>query len=82
MTDLMYRKLKETIFVNTLRATKNPQNLLEDGTPNWNFVDAEAYEDTITDTRYDRVDVENNFYTIFDGVCDRLGEILNLKETV
>jgi len=69
MNDVMIRSLEETIFVNTLRAARNPENLLEDGTPNWNFVDADAYMDTINDTRYNRVDVEENFYTLFDGVC-------------
>lgn len=82
MTDLAMFKLEETIFVNALRAAKNPENLLDDGTPNWNFVDADAYMDTINDTRYNRADVEEHFYTLFDGVCFRLGEILNLKETV
>jgi hypothetical protein len=69
MNDLTIRKLEETIFVNTLKAARNPENLLEDGTPNWNFVDADAYMDTINDTRYERADVEEHFYTLFDGVC-------------
>ena len=69
MNDVMKTQLEETIFVNTLRAARNPENLLEDGTPNWNFVDADAYMDTINDTRYNRADVEENFYDLFDGVC-------------
>ena len=92
MTDLAMFELEETIFVNALRAARNPENLLEDGTPNWNFVDADAYMDTINDTRYDRADVEENFYTLFDGVCFQIDKVLsyqleidkvlNLKETV
>lgn len=68
-TDLDVRNLEETIFVNALRAAKNPENLLEDGTPNWNFVDADAYMDTLNDERYSREIVEAEFYNLFDGVC-------------
>ena len=83
MTDLAMFKLEETIFVNALRAARNPENLLDDGTPNWNFVDADAYMDTINDTRYNRADVEEHFYTLFDGVCFQVDKVLNrLKETV
>ena len=83
MTDLAMFKLEETIFVNALRAARNPENLLEDGTPNWNFVDADAYMDTINDTRYNRADVEEHFYTLFDGVCFQVDKVLNrLKENV
>ena len=76
MNDAMKTLLEETIFVNTLRAARNPENLLEDGTPNWNFVDADAYMDTINDERYDRADVEENFYDLFDGVCYQVGKTL------
>ena len=83
MTDLAMFKLEETIFVNALRAARNPENLLDDGTPNWNFVDADAYMDTINDTRYNRADVEEHFYTLFDGVCFQVDKVLNrLKENV
>ena len=83
MTDLAMIKLEETIFVNALRAARNPENLLDDGTPNWDFVDADAYMDTINDTRYNRADVEEHFYTLFDGVCFQIDKVLNrLKENV
>ena len=83
MTDLAMFKLEETIFVNALRAARNPENLLDDGTPNWDFVDADAYMDTINDTRYNRADVEEHFYTLFDGVCFQVDKVLNrLKENV
>ena len=76
MNDVMIRSLEETIFVNTLRAARNPENLLEDGTPNWNFVDADAYMDTINDERYDRDVVAEIFYDLFDGVCYQVGKTL------
>ncbi len=76
MNDVMMTQLEETIFVNTLRAARNPETLLEDGTPNWNFVDADAYMDTINDTRYDRDEVAEIFYDIFDGVCYQVGKTL------
>ena len=63
------RALEETMFVNALRAAKNPENHMEDGTVNWCFVDADTYMDTLNDDRYERQLVEENFYTLFDGVC-------------
>jgi hypothetical protein len=68
-TEADIRVLENVIYVNALKAARNPENLLEDGTPNWNFVDADAYMDTLDQYKNARDLVEAEFYNLFDGVC-------------
>jgi hypothetical protein len=76
-TDMGVKNLEETIFANALKAARNPENLLEDGTPNWNWVDSDSYIDTLNDSRYPREMVEAEFYNLFDGVCFHVQKVLN-----
>ena len=66
-------KLKSYMVEDMTRALANPENLLEDGSVNWNFVDADTYMDTIARYPLDQREfVEKTFYTLFDNVADEV----------
>jgi hypothetical protein len=64
--------LIETIKENVEKAIKNPENINEDGTINWNFVDSDAYCETVDNPAFHVVFVENHFYDHFDSICDEV----------
>jgi len=49
------------------KAITNPDNFNEDGTPNWNYVDADVYMDIPSPEG--GVEVQQ-FYAAFDYLCD------------
>ena len=70
MTTLNHKQLEERIFVNVLRAARNPENIMADGEINWCFVDSDAYIDTLAMySSSEQEFVRDNFYALFDGVC-------------
>lgn len=78
-TETDIRVLENVIYVNALKAARNPENLLEDGTPNWCFVDADAYMDTLNQYKNARDLVEEEFYNLFDRVCFAVDKALEAK---
>jgi hypothetical protein len=71
-TEADIRVLENVIYVNALKAARNSENRNEDGSINWNFVDADAYMDTLDQYKNGRDLVEAEFYNLFDSVCDKV----------
>ena len=52
------------------KAITTPDNFNEDGTPNWNYIDADVYMDTAPEGDLFGSSETKEFYAAFDYLCD------------
>jgi len=77
---MIKRVTKERVKEAIVAAIKLPENRLEDGSFNWNFIDADAYTEVLGDVPSYKRD-EEKFYQYFDEIVFEIPPELRPKAT-
>ena len=77
---MIKRVTKETVKEAIVAAIKLPENRFEDGSFNWNFIDADAYTEVFGDLPAYERDKEK-FYEYFDVLVSEIPPDLRPKAT-